>query len=536
MENELKNLLLDYPNILMGTRESFRRMIKKYYGPDVLKANIIMMVYDEKIPQWLEENKTIDKDKINAFVNNIVKEYGITQKDAADAVYAWIEAMDCNITQGALSQYTTESASQYTEDTSQYTGDTSQYTGDISQYTEFISQHGEGINQYADGVIQYTEDASQYNAMFKYYKIGRGMVIDKYIGFENDEIVIPDKIDGEPVLKINDYAFENCSFIKRIKLPNCLECIGNGAFENCTGLTSIELPESLLYIGIENSSKSSPSDRPEVGSVFTSTSIREIKIPRGIKKIYPWSFSSCTSLERVILPETVECIESFAFSYCKKLRSINIPASVKYIKFRAFEGCEQLESIVLPYGLCELENEAFEECNRLLSVYFTNNTAKIGDLAFGFFKRPKNLPKIIIYCESGSTAMTYARKNDYDCKQLPQNIKQRAIADYELVTGKPCMVPSSIEPAKATDLSIEESIHSNPSQKMERVNYSSQKPTSGWEIFLFFVGGFFETWVLSWLICETFYIDFDDFPGIILMVMFFVFSIGTGIVYYKVKD
>ena len=51
------------------------------------------------------------------------------------------------------------------------------------------------------------------------------------------------------VTNIGNYAFENCSGLKSISIPNSVTSIDNYAFENCSDLTSITIPNSVTSIG-----------------------------------------------------------------------------------------------------------------------------------------------------------------------------------------------------------------------------------------------------------------------------------------------
>lgn len=67
-----------------------------------------------------------------------------------------------------------------------------------------------------------------------YYAQGKG----------EKEVIIPDG-----VVKIGDYAFENCVFLKKVTFPETLVSIGAGAFCGDFGLESITLPKSLESLG-----------------------------------------------------------------------------------------------------------------------------------------------------------------------------------------------------------------------------------------------------------------------------------------------
>ena len=95
------------------------------------------------------------------------------------------------------------------------------------------------------------ESYTQFGIIYDIYKdhaAVRSLTSEYREKTEKFDIVIPDTIKGVPVTEINGTAIygtkiENVSFGRNIKT------IGSYAFEGCTELRSIELPEELEYIG-----------------------------------------------------------------------------------------------------------------------------------------------------------------------------------------------------------------------------------------------------------------------------------------------
>lgn len=67
------------------------------------------------------------------------------------------------------------------------------------------------------------------------------------------EVVIPTTVKYEEVTysvaSIGEWAFNYCSGMTALTIPNSVVSIGNGAFDDCSGLTSLIIPSSVTYIG-----------------------------------------------------------------------------------------------------------------------------------------------------------------------------------------------------------------------------------------------------------------------------------------------
>lgn len=110
-------------------------------------------------------------------------------------------------------------------------------------------------------------------------------------------------------------------------------------------------------------------------------------------------------------------IGDYAFYGCTKLRTLNIPASIGTIQFGTFQNCTGLESAVIENGLTSIGNQAFLGCSSLGYVEIPDSVTSIAANAF------KNCGKLVIYCNEGSYAQTYAEEH---------NIPYLLIREYEL--------------------------------------------------------------------------------------------------------
>ena len=75
---------------------------------------------------------------------------------------------------------------------------------------------------------------------------------DNYNSYSG-EVVIPEKVAYEgveyPVESIGNHAFQKCSSLTSVTIPNSVTSVGSDAFNGCSGLTSITIPNSVTSIG-----------------------------------------------------------------------------------------------------------------------------------------------------------------------------------------------------------------------------------------------------------------------------------------------
>ena len=143
-------------------------------------------------------------------------------------------------------------------------------------------------------------------------------------------ITIPATLGGYPVTHIGDSAFDGCSSLKSVTIPNSVTSIGKFAFNDCSSLKSVTIPNSVTSI---------------VQSSFSGcSSLRSVTIPDSVTSIGDFAFSGCSSFRSVTIPDSVTSIGKWAFSGCTYLRSVTIPDSVQSIGNSAFFGCESLTS------------------------------------------------------------------------------------------------------------------------------------------------------------------------------------------------
>ena len=211
--------------------------------------------------------------------------------------------------------------------------------------------------------------------------------------YQKSEVVIPESVIYEDkkysVTSIGQYAFQACSNLISISIPNTVTSIEALAFESCTKLTHINFPSSLKSIG---------------RGAFSNSGLINVVIPDSVINIEESAFEDCFNLTDIAIPNSIKsigkhafvgtawwnkqpdglvyldnCLLGFqgnvagdieiddgtiligddAFYNYSKLTNVTIPKSMKIIGDRAFSGCINLSKINIPDSVIKIDRSAF---------------------------------------------------------------------------------------------------------------------------------------------------------------------------------
>ena len=189
---------------------------------------------------------------------------------------------------------------------------------------------------------------------------------------------------------------------KNYNILNSVRFVHNNAFEDCTNLTSITIPNSVTGIA---------------SNAFGGCSIKSITIPNSVTNIYSSTFDGCTSLTAI----NVATGNRYYVSVNGVLYNKDKTTIIRYPEGKKDKSYSILDSVT------SIESDAFGGCTSLTSIVIPKSVTSISFSAhLGYDNDYNQIDNFKIYCYSGTAGEKYAKDNRFN---------------YELITAeKPAKV------------------------------------------------------------------------------------------------
>lgn len=276
----------------------------------------------------------------------------------------------------------------------------------------------------------FAEDAVQgeysQNGFTLTYTVSDGNAVITDCSGEGTSLVIPALVESTyPVSAVADRAFEDCTTLVNITVPDSVAQISSYAFSGCSSLQTVYLGSGVADIGdyafascpslktfdvdTENSFFSASdnmlmtSDKAtlvcyagnpsaiipdgtlciEKGAFFGNTSVTDVSLPAGLDSVGDYAFAGCLSLENITLPASVTSLGKGAFMSCVSLSQAVLGAGISFIPEECFSMCSSLYSVNFPTAVTELGSKAFYSCPQLTGIYIPATVTVVGADAIG---------------------------------------------------------------------------------------------------------------------------------------------------------
>lgn len=200
----------------------------------------------------------------------------------------------------------------------------------------------------------------------------------------------------ETIKYIGEKAFQQCTNLTTINLPNLISC-GDRAFQACTNLETILLGDNTdMGDGIfELCSNAKYVSLPYSGLLSTlfyeTPDLVSYTFMEGPTEVYRKMFKDLTTLEEVTFSSTIETIGAQAFRGCSSLKEVTFPTTLYTVGALSFAECTSLESVTFEYeaGLSDVGNFKFYGVANIYALAFFGCTSLSGTFS---------LPPSLVYC------------------------------------------------------------------------------------------------------------------------------------------
>ena len=158
---------------------------------------------------------------------------------------------------------------------------------------------------------------------------------------------IPSELDGNPVRRIEGWAFEGCSGLTSVTIPDSVTSIGDGAFDGCESIRQVEINCNLPWT-MWNLLPDSY------------TSVTNVVLGPGVTSITDSAFDGCSGLTSFeVAGDNPHYSASNGLLLSKDGKAlicgvnggVTIPDGVTHIGESAFAGCESIWQVEIN---CEL--------------------------------------------------------------------------------------------------------------------------------------------------------------------------------------
>ena len=274
-----------------------------------------------------------------------------------------------------------------------------------------------------------------------------------YVGNDTN-LNLPENYNGENY-KIYKQAFNGCTSLTSVTIPDSVTSIGNSAFYNCTSFTSVTISDSVTIIGED--------------TFHGCYSLTSIIIPNSVISIGKYAFLGCNKLVEVINKSNLNITKgssdngyvgyyalkvktdgqsdivnkndylfytynniNYLLGYVGNDKNLNLPENFNGENYQiykyAFFNCTSLKSITIPDSVTSIGDSAFKNCNSLTSVTIGNGVTSIGEEAFYYCTSLKavNITDIAAWCNIGFWIYTsnplYYAHNLYLNGELVKNL------------------------------------------------------------------------------------------------------------------
>ena len=163
------------------------------------------------------------------------------------------------------------------------------------------------------------------------------------------------------------------------------------------------------------------------------TALRRVILPQSLRQIGEMAFSGCANLMRIVIPGSVQRVGTLAFAKCAALERVRIEPGVQTLGPSCFSKCTALCRVDAPASLASFGGGVFFGCGRQLCLYGAEGSAaqqyaKLNGVAFDSESWKEDETLVFSELEDGSLIVTGARQEAPERIEIPSELCGRRIA------------------------------------------------------------------------------------------------------------
>ena len=183
--------------------------------------------------------------------------------------------------------------------------------------------------------------------------------------------------------------------------------VGKNAFDGCTALTELILPDTITKIqsyGISNCD-----------------AIKTLRLPEGLTALESYAINGCDMVKSLELPESMTSIANSAIYRCSALKELTINGSLA-VPSKAVNYCTNLNRVVFGDGVTSIAQYAVYQAN-LNSIVIPKTVQEVSDNAFNNYSSYFNsINKALVECCYETAGEEYAKTNKIRYKLIDDGI------------------------------------------------------------------------------------------------------------------
>lgn len=284
------------------------------------------------------------------------------------------------------------------------------YSEPLGSGTKYTDDKGVGFEDWA--ISNDTTVYAHWAEVFEFVKLNDGTYAVKQgkdlrnADYQIKEITIPETYMGEKVTVVSGEAFNMCTRLEVINIPDTIQVIEtDNSFDRCDKLQEVNIYETA-----------------GTHERLWSSSDGMLVFKDNVTGEYSLKFVPVSKTGSITIPNTVTEIPTNVFAgeydsttHNRKVEEVVIPSSVRVIQVAAFKNCKNLKSVrFLPVEegeetvSLEIKDKAFQNCLELAEI---NLPARLGNVSLDMFYGCESLSNI--HVEEGGT--TYSSKDGALC-------------------------------------------------------------------------------------------------------------------------